>query len=161
VEPSDRSAAAILKMQEYHRKFNLWETVPEFVFLALERLRAAGLKLAVVSNANATLVRAFRRLGLAEYFDVILDSAVEGMEKPDRRYFELALERVGAARETTVHVGDFYHIDVAGARSAGLHAILVDERDLYRDADCPRIRSIAKLPEVIEAGFESRSTLRG
>ena len=92
---------------------------------------------------------AFPRLGLAEYFDVILDSAVEGVEKPDRRYFELALSRAGATPDTTVHVGDFYNIDVVGARNAGLQAILVDERDQYRDADCPRIRSIAELPALI------------
>jgi putative hydrolase of the HAD superfamily len=149
VELSDRTAPAIAAMEEYHREHNLWEVVPDFVFAALRRLRAAGLKLVVVSNANGTLSRAFPRLGLAEYFDVILDSAVEGVEKPDRRYFELALSRAHAAPDSTVHVGDFYNIDVVGARNAGLRAILVDERDLYRDADCPRIRSIAELPALL------------
>lgn len=149
VELSDRTAAAIAEMEEYHREHNLWEVVPEFVFATLQRLRAAGLKLVVVSNANGTLWHAFPRLGLAEYFDVILDSAVEGVEKPDRQYFELALSRAGAAPESTVHVGDFYNIDVIGARNTGLQAVLVDERDLYRDADCPRIRSIAELPALI------------
>jgi putative hydrolase of the HAD superfamily len=149
VERSDRTAAALAEMHEYHREHNLWEIVPEFVFAALQRLRSGGLELVVVSNANGTLSRAFARLGLTEYFDVILDSAVEGVEKPDRRYFELALTRSRAAPETTVHVGDFYSIDVAGARNAGLGAILVDERDLYRDSDCQRIRSIAQLPALI------------
>ena len=149
VELSDRTAAAIAEIHEYHREHNLWEIVPEFVFATLQQLRAAGLKLVVVSNANGTLSHAFPRLGLAEYFDVILDSAVEGVEKPDRRIFERALTLAGATPDTTVHVGDFYNIDVAGARNAGLRAILVDERDLYRDADCPRIRSIAELPAML------------
>jgi putative hydrolase of the HAD superfamily len=149
VEPSDRTAAAIAEMHEYHRQHNLWEIVPDFVFQTLGQLRAAGYKMAVVSNANGTLSRAFPRLGLAGYFDVVLDSAVEGVEKPDRRYFELALSRMHAAPDTTVHVGDFYNIDVVGARDAGLHAILIDERDLYRDAACPRIRSIEELPALI------------
>ena len=126
------------------------------MFATLRQLRAAGLKLAVVSNANGTLSRAFPRLGLAEYFDVILDSAVEGVEKPDRRYFELALNRTRATPDTTVHVGDFYNIDVAGARSAGLHAVLVDERDLYGDADCARIRTIAELPALLKRGLDRR-----
>ena len=42
-----------------------------------------------------------------------------------------------------------YHVDVIGARTAGLRAILVDEGDLRPDADCPRIRTIAALPELV------------
>ena len=151
IELSDATTAALAEIQEYHREHNLWEVVPDFVKPALHELRSAGYKLVVVSNANATLDRLFPRLGLADYFDVILDSAVEGVEKPDRRYFELALSRSASSPHTTVHVGDFYNIDVTGARGAGIHAILVDERDLYRDADCRRIRSIAELPAVLTA----------
>src|SRR5207253_9953792 len=105
--------------------------------------------LVVVSNANGTLHRLFDRLGLAPMFDVILDSEVERLEKPDRRFFELALSRSESDPPTTVHVGDFYNIDVTGARHAGLQAILVDEADLHNDADCTRIRSIAELPQLL------------
>ena len=48
-----------------------------------------------------------------------------------------------------LHVGDIYHIDVAGARAAGLTPVLVDEAGLYADADCHRIRSIAELPPLL------------
>src|SRR5207302_2398463 len=65
-------------------------------------------------------------------FDVILDSKVEGLEKPDRRFFDLALSRSESTQATTVHAGDFYNFDVAGARGAGLQAILIDDADLHR-----------------------------
>lgn len=149
LELNEQTASALAVVRDYHNQHNLWEVVPDFVKPALEELRSAGYKLVVVSNANATLHRAFPRLGLDQYFDVILDSAIEGVEKPDRRIFEIGLERSRSSAETTVHVGDFYNIDVTGARGAGLAAILVDERDLYRDADCPRIRSIAELPRLL------------
>ena len=150
VEPTAQTAAALAEIQEYHRVHNVWETVPDFVVPALQQLHATGHKLVVVSNANATLDRLFPRLGLDQYFDVILDSGVEGYEKPDRRIFEIALERSQSSPQTTVHVGDFYNIDVTGARAAGIAPILVDERDLYPDADCPRIRSIAELPAMLQ-----------
>ena len=54
-----------------------------------------------------------------ELVDLILDSALEGIEKPDPRFFQLALDRSGAQAERTVHVGDLYHVDVTGARAAG------------------------------------------
>ena len=149
IDRSDATTAAIDEIRAYQRTENLWEIVPDFVVPAVQQLRSAGYKLVVVSNANGTLHHLFTRLGIAPLFDVILDSAVEGVEKPDRRYFEIALARSGSEAATTVHVGDLYNVDVRGARGAGLHAVLVDEADLYRDADCPRIRSIAELPRML------------
>jgi putative hydrolase of the HAD superfamily len=146
---SEQTAAALTEIEDYHRDHNLWEIVPSFVRPTLEQLREAGYTLVVVSNANGTVHKKFDRLGLSPLFDVILDSAVEGVEKPDPRFFQLALDRANGRRETTVHVGDFYNIDVVGARNAGLRAVLVDERDLHGDADCPRIRSIAELPALL------------
>jgi putative hydrolase of the HAD superfamily len=146
---SEHTVAALHDLHDYHAELNLWETLPDFVVPTLRYLRTAGYRLVVVSNSNGTLHRVLTRLGLAPLFDVILDSAVEGIEKPDPRFFQLALNRSGAQAETTVHVGDLYHIDVLGARSAGLDAILVDESDLRPDVDCPRIQSIAALPELL------------
>jgi putative hydrolase of the HAD superfamily len=146
---SEHTAAALDDLQAYHREENLWETVPGFVAPTLRQLRTAGYRLVVMSNANGTLHRAFTRLGLAPLVDMIVDSAIEGVEKPDRRFFEIGLTRSGAQAESTVHVGDLYHVDVTGARAAGLRAILVDEGDLRPDVDCPRIGSIAALPELL------------
>jgi len=143
------TAAALLELNAYHRQFNLWETVPEDVPPALAALRARGLRLVVVSNANGTLLSMFTRLGLAQAFDVVFDSHVVGIEKPDPRFFQLALERSGARAETTVHVGDLYHVDVVGARAAGIAAILLDAGNLYGDYDCPRVRTIREVVDLI------------
>jgi HAD superfamily hydrolase (TIGR01509 family) len=137
--------AALLDLKAWHDRHCLWEDVPEGVRPSLERFRAAGLRLAVVSNSNGTLRRLLDRLGLAPAFEVILDSAVEGVEKPDPRIFHLALERLGEEAGTAVHVGDIYHVDVTGARAAGVRPVLLDEAGLYPDADCPRVRSLAEL----------------
>ena len=151
VERSDATDAALEEMQAYHRVHNLWELAPPYVPEALRTLRRHGYALVVVSNANGTVARLMDRVGIAPLVDLIIDSAIEGYEKPDRRLFDVALKRAGARREETVHVGDFYHIDVAGARAAGLAAVLVDEAGQYDDADCPRIRSIAELPDLLHA----------
>jgi putative hydrolase of the HAD superfamily len=143
------TAAALLELNAYHRQFNLWETVPDEVGPALAALRARGLRLVVVSNANGTLLNAFTRLGLVPALDVIFDSHVVGIEKPDPRFFQHALDFSGASAETTVHVGDLYHVDVVGARSAGLAAILLDAGNLYADYDCRRVRSLTELVELL------------
>jgi HAD superfamily hydrolase (TIGR01509 family) len=149
---SDRTAAALTDLHAYHRTSNLWEYVPPDVVPALEALRARGLRLVVVSNANGTLLAHMERLGLTPRFDHILDSQDEGVEKPDPRFFEIALLRSGARKETTIHVGDLYYVDVVGARNAGLRGVLLDEANLRPDADCPRVQSLEELVTAISAG---------
>jgi HAD superfamily hydrolase (TIGR01509 family) len=133
------------EVKAWHDQHCLWEDVIDGVRPSLRRLRAAGLRLAAVSNSNGTLQRLFDRLGFTASFEVILDSQVLGIEKPDPRIFRLALEKLGADASAALHVGDLYNVDVVGARAAGVGPVLVDEAGLYPDADCPRVQSLAEL----------------
>jgi putative hydrolase of the HAD superfamily len=132
-----------------HARSNLWQRVLPGVPDSLDRLRRAGLRLAVVSNANGTAPRLLEQVGLAPCFDTILDSALEGVEKPDPEIFRRALARVGASPARALHVGDLYHVDVLGARAAGAAAALIDSAGLYSDADCPRFSSLAGLVDAL------------
>lgn len=149
---SEGTAAALADLHAYHTASNLWEHVPDYVVPALAAMRGRGLRLVVVSNANGTLRAHLDRLDLTRRFDCVLDSADEGVEKPEPRFFEIALERSGATRDTTIHVGDLYHVDVIGARNAGLRGVLLDEADLRPDADCARVRTLDELVTRIGAG---------
>jgi putative hydrolase of the HAD superfamily len=147
VRRDDARETALAEVYAYHMAHNLWEQVPVDVIAALEALRAAGLTLAVASNANGALHRCFDRLGLTRYFDVICDSALEGVEKPDPRFFEILLERTRSRAVTTLHVGDIYHVDVVGARRAGIRPLLLDPFGLYDGYDVDRI---ARLSAVVD-----------
>ena len=146
-----RTAAALDELRSYHAEHNLWEFVPADVVPALQRLSALGLKLVVVSNANGVLHRAFDRLDLTKYFDCICDSCIEGVEKPDPRFFQIALDRSGAAAGSTMHVGDLYYVDVVGARASGLRAMLIDPYDLYKEYDADRVRTLDGLVSRLES----------
>ena len=148
---SDATDAALSVMRDYHGVHNLWEYVPGDVKPALARFRALGLTLVVVSNANGRLRHLFDRLELTGYVDVVLDSHEWAVEKPDPRLFHIALEQSGSRPETTAHVGDLFHVDVTGARAAGLReGVLLDPTGLYPDVDCRRVRTLAELASQIE-----------
>jgi FMN phosphatase YigB (HAD superfamily) len=49
-----------------------------------------------------------------------------------------------------MHVGDLYHVDVAGARAAGITPALLDTADLYPECDCLRVRSLTELVEELQ-----------
>ncbi len=143
--------AAFLRLKEYQDRHNLWEVVPADVPPALDAL-ARRYRLGVVSNANGTVRALFDRLGLASRFEVVIDSHEEGMEKPDPRLFRVALDRMKIDPAETAYVGDLYHVDVVGARAAGLHAILLDPHGLHGDKDCRRVRHLAELASDGAAG---------
>jgi putative hydrolase of the HAD superfamily len=95
---------------------------------ACRLLRAAGLRLALVSNWDIGLHEHVERLGLGELLDTIVTSAEAGAPKPDPAVFELALARLGVEPRLAAHVGDA-PADAEGARAAGLrfeHAPLAD-----------------------------------
>lgn len=153
IPQNDATDGALTELHAYHAKHNLWESVPADVPGALARLQKLGLRLVVVSNANGTIGACVQRVGLSGCLPHVFDSHVEGIEKPDRRFFEIALQRTGARPETTVHVGDIYHVDVAGARNASIRPVLLDPLDLYRDADCARVPTLDALADGLERGW--------
>ena len=145
IDIDDRVREALTELRAYHATHNLWETPDAGLIPFLVRLRARGLRRVVVSNANGTLHANFDRLGLTAYLDAVFDSFLEKVEKPDPRFFEIALDRSGSKKETTVHVGDFFEIDVVGARRAGLEAILLDPSGINHDRHCARVRTLDEL----------------
>ena len=125
----------------------LWNNILPGVHEALEIFKKNNFKLAVVSNSDGSVEEILTHLGLGHYFDHIFDSYVVGIEKPDPRFFRHALDMLNAASETTLHIGDMYHVDILGAWNAGIEAVLLDPFDDWRDYDCirfPDLISVAK-----------------
>jgi putative hydrolase of the HAD superfamily len=93
----------------------------------LESLRERGLKLGLVSNAfdpADLLHRDLAEMGVAERLDVAVFSSEVGRRKPDPLIFEQALERLGAAPERALFVGDTLATDIAGASALGMQTCL-------------------------------------
>ena len=95
----------------------------------LRRLRALGLRMAVLSNHHNphALLRHLSELGIDTYFSRIVISADTGLRKPDPRFFELCLERMRVRPAEAVLVGDSVEYDIEGAKKAGLWTILITE----------------------------------
>jgi len=151
--PAADAPALIDPLRAAHDRLNLWRRVPDDLPGALATARALGLRVGVVSNSEGKLPELFAHVGLGDAFDVIVDSAIEGVRKPDRAIFERALARMGADPEATLYAGDIPAVDVEGALGAGLHAALIDPLGFYPGYDrAPRFASVAELVEAIAAG---------
>ena len=132
--------ATIDAMETWRRAYDgpggLWNTADPDAGAALDAVRAAGLRSAVISNSNGTIRALVTRLGLADRLDFVIDSAEEGVEKPDPRIFEIALARAGVKGDEAAYIGDLYSIDVVGARRVGLRAVLLDPGRCWGERDC-------------------------
>jgi putative hydrolase of the HAD superfamily len=102
----------------------VWEPFPDAV-PALEALRAAGMRIAVVSNWDGRLRRILADNGLSPWFDAVVISAEVGWRKPHPAIFRRALEATGAAPGEVLHCGDSVGDDVEGARAVGIRPVLL------------------------------------
>lgn len=123
---------------------DVWHVYPDAV-PTLERLAAAGLRLAVTSNWDERLPDILAALGLDRHFEVLTVSHLEGVEKPAREIFERTVARLGVAAGEVVHVGDSPREDYAGALDAGLQPVLVDRQGAFADDGYRRVGSLGEL----------------
>jgi len=125
----EATRSAVEWLWEQQTAQNLFRApIPDMVALA-RRLRADGVRTAVVSNSEGRLAELLAEIGIADAFEHVIDSGRLGIEKPDPRIFAHALELLGVARDTpAVHVGDSWSADVGGALAAGWRAIWYGRR---------------------------------
>lgn len=89
--------------------------------------------LATLSNGNADL----RRIGLHGFFRVSLSAREVGAAKPDPRGFHCLAASLGLAPHEILYVGDDPHLDVAGARAAGMRTAWMNRRGEPWPAELP------------------------
>jgi putative hydrolase of the HAD superfamily len=132
-------------LQAAHARKNLWRCVPADLPAALTRAQSIGVRLGLVSNSEGAIAALLGELGIAHHFEVIVDSGIEGVRKPDPEIFRRALRRMEVTAKEALYIGDVPAVDVEGARAAGMGAVLVDEYGHYPDFTGPRVRSVAEL----------------
>lgn len=119
----------------------------------LERLRAAGLHLAIVSNIDDDQFEAiWGAIGLGDCFDAITTSEAARSCKPDRGIFDVALAKAGVPAAAVAFVGDSLHHDVAGANAMGMRSIWLTEEEPAPDPPHTAdhvIRDLRELPGVL------------
>lgn len=123
----------------------------------LRALAAANYKLAVVSNAWGTMAQWLEQHKVCSVTDgelplvgAVIDSHVVGIEKPDPRIFQLALDALDVVPERSVYVGDTVRFDVQGALAAGLRPVHLDPYG-FCDGPHSHIASLAELTEWLTA----------
>lgn len=138
-----------------YRKFSTSSSYALFddALPALLALDEAGYRLGLISNFEEWLQDILVEQDAGHLFDVTVISGLAGVEKPDPRIYEIALEEAGVPPERCVHVGDSPTLDLEPAASLSIRPILIDRHgrylDRYRNSEVPYITSLEELPGLL------------
>ena len=86
--------------------------------------------------------------GLTKYFKRLVLSDEIGINKPNPRLFEYALEVSGADKESSIMIGDMFETDIAGAAGIGIDQIYFDRWATKRTEDFERTYTVNNLSEI-------------
>ena len=118
------------RVADSHLERHVWCGIDPDAPRVLDELKRQGLLTAVISNTeDGRLIDSLEASGIAESFDLLIDSHVVGIRKPDAAIFQLTLERLGVEVHEAAFVGDSYAHDALAARAAGLRSVLLDPLD--------------------------------
>lgn len=126
LDPSVDDARIVAAVESRRRRFELGLVEIERPILdALDRLRAAGIKTVLVSDAGADDVESWERSPLLSRLDAVVFSYQLGVRKPDPRIYGHALKTVGVRAQDALFVGDGGSDEHRGARAVGISPVLV------------------------------------
>lgn len=125
---------------------------------AIEGLRAAGYRIAIVANQPAARTEELRAIGVDA--EVVAMSEAMGVSKPAPAFFERALELMGSPDPRAVaYVGDRIDNDVRPAAAAGMRAVWIRRGPwgvIQRPGDGPQpALTVDSLDELVERIHEA------
>jgi putative hydrolase of the HAD superfamily len=134
---ADAMRAEIGRGLDHDRAFSVVMALLRFEVLpgthtSLARLRRAGVRLAVVSDWDASLEGTMLAVGLRSHFDVVVSSAEVGAAKPDPALLLEAVERLGVAPADAVMIGND-PVDEQAAAACGMPSVRVESASGIRD----------------------------
>lgn len=150
---TDENVAAL---RAAFQRFDMWTRPAPGVSEGLQAIRATGVKMAIVSNADGTVEQVLADIGVCQVgdgngvpVDAVIDSTVVGVAKPDPRIFHIALDRLGVPSERALHVGDIIGADVVGARAAGVLPVHFDPYGLCAAGDHEHAASLLDVADRV------------
>ena len=114
----------------------------------IQSLRSQGLKLGLITNGSVHSQNSkIDYVGIRDLFDVIVISDEIQVKKPDKRIFEITLDRLGVNPESSFYIGDHPHNDIKGASEAGLRTIWLEG---FREWDVEGVLPHYRISELME-----------
>jgi putative hydrolase of the HAD superfamily len=136
----------VLKLLAVMQKTQLDIVLFDDTMLTLTELKKRGLTTGLISNIEKNMSETIEKLGIASKLDVVVTSLEAGAPKPQPEIFRYAMQKGNVRPDESIFVGDQYQVDMVGAKSAGMKAILLDRTGYYaKKLDTPKIKNLREI----------------
>ena len=140
----------ITKYYSYFSKREKKWILKEGVYELLKELYHSKYIISLVSNFDTRLEDILDNLGVKTFFNSIVISQKENLEKPNEAFFKIALKKHGIDTQKTLFLGDSYCLDFFPTKAMGIRAILLDEGCYYPYVDShDKIKNILELRKIL------------
>lgn len=122
-QKGDKEAAKLLGVE-----LTKWHEEDEVLYSDAARcleLLSRKYKIGIIANQSPGTKARLEKHGILRYIDLVVASAEEGVAKPDRRIYEIALNRSNCEPGEAVMVGDRIDNDIVPAKALGMHTIWI------------------------------------
>lgn len=136
--------------------FGIWRVPVDGLEDTVSALEQRGLCVGIISNSDGRLEGRLEGIGIRDLFSFVIDSAVVGVSKPASGIFDLAVEASGVPADQAVYVGDYYAVDVVGARGVGMRPVLFDPVGAYGEVDCDVITRFGDIVGLVDGWSEGK-----
>ena len=96
------------------------------ILQTLDKLKKAGIKMCLVSNADVIDQKYWDVSPLKQYFACAVFSCDVGVIKPDKAIYTLAMEKLGVDSSDSIFVGDGGSNELAGAKAVGMTTVFTE-----------------------------------
>ncbi len=118
-----------------------------------ESLKAADLKIGLLSNCSIEIPIVWPETKLAEWFDAAVFSSRERIKKPAPELYQIICTRLGVTPEQCMYVGDGENFELTAAREIGMHPVLIrtakSHSEIRREAREWQGATISALAELL------------
>ena len=106
--------------EKYEVNNDLWKLLPDL------RLKY---RLAIINNGTALTLPTFEKsYDIKGNFDLYINSAIEGIKKPDPNIYLLTAERLGVSVEHCLYIDDL-EVNVIAAEKLGMKVIWLEDKE--------------------------------
>lgn len=105
-----------------------WESEYEVLYKDSEEVLkklSQRYKIGIIANQKLGTADRLEAFGLLKYIDLVIASAEEGVEKPDKRIYEIALERSHCPADQAFMIGDRIDNDIIPAKGLGMKTLWI------------------------------------
>lgn len=140
---------AVERLDRMNKHLSVWRHPNPEASASLADLAARGLRLAILSNSDGRAEELLVATGLRDWFEFVVDSSREKVEKPNPEIFRRALARFDLPGSEVAYVGDLPPVDLPGCEANGIHGIIYDPGNYFAGEDFSRVSDLRKISRIV------------